>query len=304
MLIAIASGKGGTGKTTIATNLAMSVEGEGITLVDCDVEEPNAHLFINPFIQHKWKQYAYVPNVDLSKCTFCGKCTEICQFNAIMTIKDSVLVFPELCHGCKGCEFVCPDNAISSGQKEIGEISEGYRDGIRFVSGVLRIGEAMAPPLIKQVKRSGNKNVFINAKSRNMILDAPPGTSCPVVEVVKDADYVILVTEPTPFGLYDLKLAVEMVRYLKKPFGLIINRSTIGNRDVWEYCKKEDITILMEIPDDTDIAKAYSKGEMMVNIYPEYKSKFKEMFSEIEKMIPEAKKESLNNVQQELINSH
>jgi MinD superfamily P-loop ATPase len=285
MFIAIASGKGGTGKTTIATNLAKSIRDLGVTLVDCDVEEPNSFLFVHPLIEHEWKEYAYIPKVDLSKCTFCGKCTEICQFNAIMTIKENVLVFPELCHGCKGCEFICPQDAISAGQKEIGTVSEGHQDGIRFVHGVLRIGEAMSPPLIRQVKRIGMKNSIINSKSRIIIIDAPPGTSCPVVETVKDTDFVLLVTEPTPFGLHDLKLAVEMTRYLGIPFGIIINRSTIGNKNVWQYCKKEKIPILMEIPDDINIARAYSRGEMMIDIYPEYKEKFERMFSRIEKMM-------------------
>ena len=281
MLIAVASGKGGTGKTTIATNLAKSINQIGVTLVDCDVEEPNSHLFLKPAIEYEWKEYAYIPKIDLEKCTFCGECTNICQFNAIMTIKENVLVFPELCHGCKGCEFVCPAQAISAGQKEIGMTSEGYMDGIRFVNGVLQIGEAMAPPLIRQVKRIGIKNSIINSKSRIIIVDAPPGTSCPVVETVKDADYILLVTEPTPFGLYDLKLTVEMIKQLQKQYGIIINRSTIGNRDVWEYCKKENILILMEIPDDINIARAYSRGEMIVDIYPEYKKKFKTVFNNI-----------------------
>ena len=279
--IAVASGKGGTGKTTVATNLAKVLEDQGVTLLDCDVEAPNSHLFLEPRIEREETHYTFIPVVDEGKCTACGKCSELCQFHAIMTIKDKVLVFPELCHGCEGCKLICPEGAISDGRKEVGSVIEGFAGKIRMVYGKLRIGEAMSPPLIREVKQVGLSNDGFGIT----IIDAPPGTSCPVIESVKESDVIILVTEPTPFGLHDLKLAVDMVRTLGIPLGVVINRSTVGDRSVWQYCKEEAIPILLEIPDDRKIAEAYSRGEMAVEALPQYRTFFDTLLERLKKNV-------------------
>ena len=277
MIIAVASGKGGTGKTTVATNLARINGDRNVTFLDCDVEEPDSHLFLKPKIEKEWPVHTFVPKVDLTLCTFCGKCSELCRFGAIVTLKNNVLVFPELCHGCEGCKRICPVRAITEGTKEIGIIAEGDSGKIRFLHGRLRIGEAMSPPLIREVKRvglSGNTSALT-------LIDAPPGTSCPVIEAVKRTDFVLLVTEPTPFGLHDLKLAVEMVRVLGIPFGVIVNRSTTGDREVWRYCEAESIPVLLEIPDDREIAVAYSRGELISDSLPQYRGHFETLYEKL-----------------------
>jgi MinD superfamily P-loop ATPase len=275
MIISIASGKGGTGKTTVAVNLALSLDNK-VQYLDCDVEEPNGHIFIKPKFQEPIKVGTPIPEVDKSKCTYCGKCGEICQYNSIVVIKNNVLVFPELCHSCAGCWLVCPENAISPIDRELGIIEQGNNSGVEFIHGKLRIGEAMSPPLIRKVKSEIDSD-------KTVIIDAPPGTSCPVIESVKKSDFVLLVTEPTPFGLNDLKLAVEMVRSLKLKLGVVINRSDIGNDEVQKYCKEEQINILLEIKNDRKIAEAYSRGVPLVEIYPEYRTKFQTLYHEIER---------------------
>jgi MinD superfamily P-loop ATPase len=276
MIISIASGKGGTGKTTVATNLAVSLESD-VQLLDCDVEEPNAHLFIHPVINEVKTITTPVPQVDVKKCNLCGKCGEICQFKAIVVIGETVLPFHELCHSCGGCMEVCPEGAITEVGRELGVIECGHRNGLEFVHGRLRIGEAMSPPLIRRVREYTRPGVLT-------IIDAPPGTSCPVITSMKDADFVLLVTEPTPFGLHDLKLAVGAARILGVPCGLVINRSDMGDDHVREYAKEEGLPILMEIPFDRRIAETYSRGDMLVEVMPEWKEKFQGLYHRIEEI--------------------
>ncbi len=276
MIISIASGKGGTGKTTVATNMAVSLGGD-VQLLDCDVEEPNAYLFIHPVINEVKTITTPVPEVDMEKCNLCGKCGEICQFKAIVVIGKTVLPFPEMCHSCGGCMEVCPEKAITETGRELGVIERGRRNGLEFVHGKLRVGEAMSPPLIRKVREYARPDMLT-------IIDAPPGTSCPVIASMKGADFVLLVTEPTPFGLNDLKLAVGAVNILGIPCGLVINRSDMGDDKVKIYAEKENLPILMEIPFDRKIAEAYSRGEMIVEVMPEWKEKFLKLYHQIEEI--------------------
>ena len=276
MIISIASGKGGTGKTTVATNLAVSL-GSNVQILDCDVEEPNAHLFIQPHMEETRTITTPVPEVDMEKCTLCGKCGEICQFRAIVVIGETVLPFVEMCHSCGGCMEVCPEKAITETTRELGCIEKGHRNGLEFIHGKLRVGEAMSPPLIKSVRQYTRPDMLT-------IIDAPPGTSCPVIASMKDADFVLLVTEPTPFGLHDLKLAVGAVRILGIPCGLVINRSDMGDDGVTAYAKKEKVPVLMEIPFDRRIAEAYSRGHMVVDVLPEWKEQFIKLYQDIERI--------------------
>jgi MinD superfamily P-loop ATPase len=277
MIISIASGKGGTGKTTVATNLAVSLESD-VQILDCDVEEPNSHLFIRPVIEEVKTITTPVPEVDMEKCTLCGKCGEICQFKAIIVIGETVLPFHELCHSCGGCMEVCPEKAISETGRELGIIEKGHRNGLEFVHGKLRVGEAMSPPLIRKVREYSRPDILT-------IIDAPPGTSCPVIASMKGADFVLLVTEPTPFGLHDLKLAVGAVKILGIPCGLVINRSDMGDDQVKKYAEEEGMPVLMEIPFDRQIAEAYSRGDMVVDVMPEWKERFKALYHDIREIL-------------------
>lgn len=275
MIVSVASGKGGTGKTLVATSLALSLkEKHDVQLLDCDVEEPNDHIFIKPNITGSETVSIPIPKIDENKCTHCGKCAEVCVYNAIAVVKEKVLVFPELCHGCGACSYLCPENAITEVGKEIGIVESGNADGVKFVHGKLSIGQPMAPPIIRKVKEKANKQGVV-------IIDASPGTSCPVVEAIRGSDFCLLVTEPTPFGLNDLKLAVGVVRKLDIPFGVILNRTGVGDDKTEEYCRKENIPILMKIPLDTQIARLYSQGIPLVKGIPEFKNDFLGLFDKI-----------------------
>ncbi len=279
MIISIASGKGGTGKTTVATNLVSSLE-TGVQILDCDVEEPNVHLFLIPKIEETQTAVTPVPEIDEEKCTLCRKCAEICRFKAIAVLGETVLIFPELCHSCGGCMEICPENAVTETGRELGVIEKGKKDNYDFVHGRLRVGEAMSPPLIRKAKSHIKPNM-IN------IIDAPPGTSCPVIAAMKGADFILLVTEPTPFGLHDLKLAVEAVKILDIPCGLVINRSNMGDEKVKKYALEKNLPILMEIPFDRRIAEAYSVGRLIVEEMPEWKEKFLKLYDGIKKLAGE-----------------
>ncbi len=273
MILAVASGKGGTGKTTVAVNLALVLT-EPVRLLDCDVEEPNAHLFLRPQIHGTEEVYVPIPEVDGQLCTSCGECGSFCQYNAIVSLKTEPLIFPELCHGCGGCTLVCPAGAIHEIPREVGVIERGLRGHIRFSQGRLNVGEAMAVPVIRALKRDCEPGMLT-------IIDAPPGTSCPAVTSVRGSDFVLLVTEPTPFGLNDLVLAVEMVRALKLPFAVMVNRSDSGDRAVFEYCEEQGITVLMELPENRRLAEAYSRGEPAVEALPELRRSFLRLYESI-----------------------
>jgi MinD superfamily P-loop ATPase len=277
MRLAIASGKGGTGKTTVAVNLAWTLAGMGevVQYLDCDVEEPNGHIFLHPEITATQSVGIPVPVIDEAKCNACRRCAEVCQYHAIAVLKKA-LVFPELCHGCGGCMLACPTGAIREVQREIGVIETGRAGGVVFGQGRLNVGEPVAPPLIRAVKR-------LAQAAGTTLLDAPPGTSCPVVTTVRDADYVFLVTEPTPFGLNDLKLAVEMLRKLERRHGVVINRADSGDSRVCEYCAAEGIPVLLEIPDDRRVAEAYSRGELAASVFPEWRTMFVKLWTRMEK---------------------
>lgn len=277
MIISVASGKGGTGKTTVATNMASAL-GKGVRLLDCDVEAPNAHLFLNPEIGQVEEVTTFIPEIDDELCTACKKCAEICRFRALAVVGGKVLVFPELCHSCYGCVEVCEEGAVKDGKRELGTVESGAAGDILFSHGRLRVGEAMSPPLIKKV-RSTNENNGIT------IIDAPPGTSCPVIAAIKGADFVLMVTEPTPFGLHDLKLGIEAVKTLGIPCGLVINRSDIGDEGVREYAAEENIPVLLEIPFDRNIAEAYSIGKLIIEVQPEWADKFRDLYNRIEILV-------------------
>ncbi len=281
MIISIASGKGGTGKTLVATSLALSLKDEQrVQLLDCDVEEPNDHIFLKPVITNKEAVCIQVPKVDEKKCTYCGKCAEVCAYNAIAVLPDRVLVFPELCHGCGACSYLCPEKAISEEGRETGVVEQGHSDSVEFVQGKLTIGEAMATPVIRQVKEYANSDGIV-------IIDVPPGTSCPVVESIKGSHFCLLVTEPTPFGLNDLALAVGTVRELNIPLAVVLNRAGVGDTKVEEYCRKENIPILLTIPLDTEIARFYAKGVTLVEGMPELRETFIGLWDKIREMVDE-----------------
>jgi len=265
MIISVASGKGGTGKTLVTTNLAASI-GE-VELVDCDVEEPNSYLFF-PDREGETSSDCTVkiPAINEDKCTRCGRCSEFCAYNALAVFPQDVLLFKELCHGCGGCALLCPEGAISEGSRSIGRIHRGRSGEVRLLWGELFVGEPMATPLIRAVKAE--------ARGDLVLVDSPPGTACPVIEAVRGSDFCLLVTEPTPFGLYDLSIAVQVVRGMDIPCGVVVNRSGIGDRGVYDYCKKESIPILLEIPMKREIAELYSRGVLFTTAMAEWRDKF------------------------------
>jgi MinD superfamily P-loop ATPase len=277
MIISIASGKGGTGKTTIATSFA-AVLGSKAQLLDCDVEEPNCHILMKPILQTFESITVPIPIVDMDKCTLCGKCGEVCRFSAIVVIGDQVLTFPEMCHGCGGCALLCPEKAIREGSRELGVRESGFAGPVEFVHGRLRIGEAMSPPLIRAVKEKINPH-------KVAILDAPPGASCPVINTVMGSDFIILVTEPTPFGLHDLSIAVEAISHLEIPIGVILNRSDVGDKEVHKFCVQRGIPLLAEIPHDRQIAEGYARGDLLVVSVPNYIRLFLELLETIRELI-------------------
>ncbi len=280
MKIAIASGKGGTGKTTLSTNLSAFLAEQGkVVLTDLDVEEPNSGLFVNGTLQHAEDKFKMIPEWEQEKCTLCGICQEVCNYHAVIKMADQIMIFPELCHSCYACSELCPEEALPMIPQKMGELKQFNVNNLFFVESRLKIGEEQAVPLIKQTLQ------YVDAQFPKEIIkiyDSPPGTSCPVIEATKDADFVILITEPTPFGLHDLSLAVETMRELKKSFGVVINRYGIGNDDVLAYCEKEKVPVLAKIPNDRKIAELYSRGELIYRKVPEVKQQLDHIWKYIE----------------------
>jgi MinD superfamily P-loop ATPase len=273
VIYAIASGKGGTGKTTVASSLISLWDGP-VTAVDLDVEEPNLHLFLKPDISRTEPAYIEIPVVDESKCTLCRACSTLCQFKAISVMGDTLLTFPEMCHGCGGCLVVCPEGALTPGRRQLGEICRGHAGEARFMMGRLRVGEAMSPPLMRQVKA-----LFADA-ARNggdIVVDAPPGVSCPAVSAVIDADCIVLVTEPTPFGFHDFKLAWEAFSPFGIPMGAVINRAGMDDDSVARFCAEKNIPVWAEIPYERAIAEAYSRGEVVAQTLAPLKDTFHQL---------------------------
>jgi MinD superfamily P-loop ATPase len=286
MKIAVASGKGGTGKTTVATCLAWTArqQGRDVLYLDCDVEEPNAHLFLKPDITETRKLTIPFPDVDESRCTACGECDRICQFSAIIVMGGKCMTFPDMCHACGGCMLACPEKCITEKQREVGVLETGVAlGGAAFVHGLLRVGEALSVPLIREVKKAAW------AQAHDLvIMDSPPGTSCPVIATVRDCDYVLLVTEPTPFGLHDLGLAADMVRALKLPTGVVINRAGGDDGLALRFCREHDLPVIAEIPEDRKVAQAYSRGLLPVEAVPETQQVFQVILAAVESAAKEA----------------
>ncbi len=276
MKIAIASGKGGTGKTTLSCAMAFAAAGP-VRLLDCDVEEPNSHFFVRPEIEQTEEVFSRVPVVDEDACTNCGECGRICQFSAIVPLGKKILVFNELCHSCGGCVRICPSGAISEVQEKIGTLEIGRKGNVEFVSGRLDVGKAMSPPVIRATLRKANREGLT-------LVDCPPGTSCPFVTAVKECDAALLITEPTPFGLHDLQLAVAALRELGVPFGVVVNRANGEQNRISEYCASEAIPLLLQIPEDRRVAQAYSRGKLLTDVLPELQEKLQAMPGQIKRV--------------------
>ncbi len=285
MIIAVASGKGGTGKTTIAASLsaALADNGQPVSFRDCDVEAPNAHIFLKPAINQRRDVNILVPLVDETLCTGCGRCAEVCEFHAIVVLGGRPLVFSELCHGCGSCVLECPEKAISEIPQPLGILEGGLgRAQIDFAHGLLNIGEPMAVPVIRQLKKWEAPS-----PQEIIIRDSPPGTSCPVVESIRGADFVLLVTEPTPFGLHDLKLTVQLTATLGIPAGVIVNRDGVGDTKVDDFCSAAGLPILMRIPLERKIGAGIAQGQLLTEIYPAYGDRFCQLFQQIEGLLAE-----------------
>lgn len=286
MQIAVASGKGGTGKTTITVNLATYLieQGENVQLVDCDVEEPNSHFFLDTIFEAEEKQYVQVPEINMDRCLgqSCRKCIGECRFKALIWMVDQVMVFPELCHSCGLCKLVCPADAVGESHREIGAMRRVKKGNLHIYGGLLRIGEAMAPPLIARVKEAARAE-----PKGTTILDCPPGTTCPVIESLEGADYVILVTEPTPFGLYDLQLAVKLMQKLHYPFGVVVNRQGMGGeQELDKYLRENNIQVLGRLPHTKEAAEAYSRGELLVDAFPEFRGIYADIWEQVKNKVP------------------
>jgi MinD superfamily P-loop ATPase len=271
MKLAIASGKGGTGKTTVSTNLAATIarQHRTVTYVDCDVEAPNGHLFLKPVWEGERPVGRLVPQVD--GCLHCGACAEVCRFHAIVCLPERTIIYPELCHSCGGCALACPAGAITEILHPLGVLRFGTVGRMGFLSGTLAIGEATSPPVIHAAKEAAPPAEWT-------IWDAPPGTSCPMIETIKDCDFVLLVTEPTPFGLHDLRLAVDVAKALRRPCGVVVNRAQAGATETHTWCREAGVPILAEIPDSVDMAKAYARGELVVESVPGMRVLFEDLF--------------------------
>ena len=280
MKLTVLSGKGGTGKTTVAVNMALSLP--NIQLLDADVEEPNCQYFLKPEFNQSEEIYRKIPEIDQTKCTACRKCVDFCEYNALAMMLDEVLVFPEICHSCGGCEKICPENAITEIDRALGVLKHSASEhDIDFWQGELNIGEESSVPVIEALKEKMDLK-------KDIIIDAQPGTTCPTIEAVADSDYGILVTEPTPFGLSDLKIASQLMDELKIPYGVIINRAEEESDHIIEnYCEKNNIDILLKIPFKREFAYLYSDGIPFVIDYPEWQEKFKTVFAEIRGVLDE-----------------
>ena len=284
--IVVASGKGGTGKTTVATSLALACAALPTWLVDCDVEAPNAHLIVRPQLERRQEVGILIPEVDHERCTGCGRCAQVCQYHAVAVVGRRVLVFPQLCHGCGSCNYNCPEKAIRERLDIMGVLESGPTpSGVRFARGVMQVGEAMASPIIRQLKAWVRAETGPSPHDQLLILDAPPGVSCPVVETLRGADFALLVTEPTPFGLHDLRLINEVIRQLEMPAGVIINRDGIGNAQVEKFCEAAGLPILMRIPLERNIGQGLASGLPLIDIRPEYRARFRELADHIRSMV-------------------
>lgn len=286
MIITLASGKGGTGKTTVAVNLALSLLPRPVTFLDADVEEPNAGLFLHPTIERRERVGLLVPEIDAGKCTLCGKCAEVCRYHALAVVGQQVLFFPELCHGCGSCALNCAPGAIREVFRPTGTVAIGHAHGMRYAEGVLDVGQTMATPVIRQLKELAMPKDL--AGDEIVIIDASPGTACPVVEAMRGADIVLLVTEPTPFGLHDLRLAVQVARdELGLPVAVVINRDGVGDSSVDDYCAAEGVPVVMRLPFDRQIAVAYSDGVPLVLALPSYRPAFSTLFARLRTQLGE-----------------
>ncbi len=288
MIITVASGKGGTGKTTVTASLS-AVWDTPLLAVDLDVEEPNLHLFLHPELGKPVKAWMEVPELDAEKCTLCRDCVELCQFKAISIMISTLTLYPDMCHGCGGCIAVCKQNALRTGRRELGVIHQGQAGDIDYLMGTLRIGEAMTPPFMEQIKKRV-REIILETK-QDVIIDAPPGVSCPAIASVVDSDVIVLVTDATPFGFYDFKLAWESFSPLNKPMGVVVNRAGLGTRDIYDYCKEKNIPVLAEIPFDRSIAEAYSRGQVIADVSRELGTVFSSLRGKIRALVDDFQEE-------------